>query len=88
MGGLFHYPTLRRNLAGAASTAKSDIVVNRIPITGELTAASPVSLEFHFRDTDAAKALQPKRLLDAFHFKGSGFLGGPDLSPRELAALR
>jgi hypothetical protein len=82
-------PEWRRNLTGgAASAAKSDIVVTRIPFTGEVTAASPGSLEFHFRDTDATKVLQPKRLVDAFHFKGSAFLSSPDLSPREVAALR
>jgi hypothetical protein len=47
-----------------------------------------VSAEFHFGSTDAAKALQRKRLLDAFHVKGSGLVRGPDLSPRELALLR
>ncbi len=87
-GGVLHYPAWRRNLTGAASTGKPDVVVNRIPFAVEVTAASPVSLEFHFRDTDAAKVLQPKRLLDAFHVKGTAFLAAPDLSPRELAALR
>ncbi len=88
-GGVLIYPAWRRNLTGgAASTAKSDIIVNRIPFAGEVTAASPVSLEFHFRNTDAAKVLQPKRLVDAFHFKGNAFLTAPDLNPRELAALR
>jgi hypothetical protein len=89
VGALLNYPVSRQNLSGAAaSTAKSDIAVNRIPFTGEVSAASPVSLEFHFGSSDAAKGLTPKRLLDAVSVKGSGFLRGPDLSPRELAALR
>lgn len=89
VGGVLHYPALRRNLSGgAAQTAMSDIIVNRLPFTGEVIPASPVSLEFHFSDTDAAKVLQPKRLLDAFNFKGTAFLGAPDVSPREVAALR
>lgn len=88
-GGVLNYPTRRQNLSGdAAQAAKSDIIVNRFPFTGEVTPASPVSMEFHFRNTDAAKALQPKRLLDAFGFKGTVFVGVPDLNPRELAALR
>ena len=89
VGAFLNYPVSRQNLsAAAASSAKSNFAVNRIPFSGELTAASPVSLEFHFGNSDAVKALQPKRLLDAFSVKGSGFLRGPDLSPRELAALR
>jgi hypothetical protein len=30
-----------------------------------------VSVDFYFRDTDAAKALKPKRLLDAVYVRGS-----------------
>src|SRR5262249_35663976 len=88
VGAFLNYPVSRQNLSAAASSAKSNFAVNRIPFAGELTAASPVSLELHFGNSDAVNALQPNRLLDAFSVKGSGFLRGPDLSPRELAALR
>jgi hypothetical protein len=73
---------------GAAASAKSEIIVDREAFAGELTAAKPLSLEFHFRDAAAAKVLQPKRLVDAFHFKGIAFLGAPDLSPPEVSGLR
>jgi acetoacetate decarboxylase len=66
--GFLNYPALGRNLAQPAPSA---FVVNRIPGVSEITPAAPVSMEFHFRETDAAKALQPKRLLNAFYIKGA-----------------
>ena len=48
------------------------------------TPATPVSVDFHFRDTDAAKVLKPKRLLGAAHFRGTTFtLGVVDVNPTE-----
>jgi hypothetical protein len=68
-GGLVNEFGSRRNLSGGvAQGATSDIVVNRVPYTAEVSAASPVSSAFHFRTSDAVKVLQPKRLLAAFHF--------------------
>jgi acetoacetate decarboxylase len=66
--GFLNYPALGRNLAQPAPSA---FVVNRIPGASEITPAAPVSMEFHFRETDAAKGLQPKRLLNAFYIKGA-----------------
>jgi hypothetical protein len=82
------YPAWRKNVPAAASREPaSDIVVNRIPITGELTPASVVSLEFHLQSSDAAKVLQPKRLLDAMYFKSTAFgIGFIDVNPPEMAA--
>jgi hypothetical protein len=79
--GVLNYPALGRNLAQPGSSA---VVVNRIPFVGEIMPATPVSVDFHFRDTDAAKALKPKRLLDALSVKGTAFpLGTVDLNPPE-----
>ena len=69
-----------RNLAQHGSSA---VVVNRIPFAGEIVPATPVSIDFQFRDTDAAKALKPKRLLDALSVKGTASVGVVDLNPPE-----
>jgi hypothetical protein len=69
-GGLLNYPTLSQNLAQPAPSA---IVVNRIPFSGEITPATPVSVQFHFSNNDAARMLQPKRLIDAVYVKGTAF---------------
>ena len=46
--------------------------------------ATPVSVDFHFRDTDAAKVLKPKKLLGAAYFRGTAFtLGVVDVNPIE-----
>jgi hypothetical protein len=66
--GFLNYLVLGRNLKYPAS---SSFVVNRIPGASEITPAAPVSMEFHFRETDAAKGLQPKRLLNALYIKGA-----------------
>jgi acetoacetate decarboxylase len=66
--GFLNYLALGRNLA---QPAPSTFVVNRIPGANESTPAAPVSMEFHFRETDAAKGLQPKRLLNAFYINGA-----------------
>ena len=66
--GFLNYLASGRNLAQPAPSA---FVVNRIPGASEITPAAPVSMEFHFRETDAAKGLQPKRLLNAFYIKGA-----------------
>jgi hypothetical protein len=80
-GGVLNYPALGRNLAQPGSSA---VVVNRIAFTGEITPATPVSVDFHFRDTDAAKALKPKRLLDAVSVRTTAVaLGVVDLNPPE-----
>jgi len=65
---VLNYPALGRNLAQPAPSA---VVVNRIPTVNEITPANPVSLEFHLRETDAAKGLQPRRLLNAFYVTGT-----------------
>jgi hypothetical protein len=84
--GLLNYPALGRNLAQPAASA---IVVSRIPVSGEATPATPVSMQFHFSYRDAAKMLEPKRLLDAVYFKGNAFtLGIVDMSPAEMSASR
>jgi len=81
VSGLLNYPTLGRNLAQPGSSA---VVVNRIPVVGEIVPATPVSVDFHFRDTDAAKALKPKRLLDALSVRTTAAaLGVVDLNPQE-----
>jgi hypothetical protein len=83
--GVLNYPVSSRNLATLGNHAASDIVVNRIPFTGEVSPASPGTVQFHFRTSDAAKVLQPKRLLDALYFKGTAFvLGVVDLKPHEI----
>jgi hypothetical protein len=66
--GFLNYLALSRNLAQPAPSA---FVVNRIPGANESTPATPVSMKFHFRETDAAKGLQPRRLLNAFYVKGA-----------------
>jgi hypothetical protein len=84
--GLFNYPTLSRNLAQPVPSA---VVVNRIPFSGEITPATPVSVQFHFSNNDAARMLQPKRLMDAVYVKGNAFtLGVVDMSPAEMSASR
>jgi hypothetical protein len=84
--GLLNYPTLSRNLAQPAPSA---VVVNRIPFSGEATPATPVSAQFHFSNNDAARMLQPKKLMDAVYFKGNAFtLGIVDMSPAEMSASR
>jgi hypothetical protein len=41
-------------------------------------------VDFHFRDTDAAKVLKPKKLLGAAYVRGTAFtLGVVDLNPIE-----
>jgi hypothetical protein len=63
--------------------------VNRIPFSGEITPATPVSVQFHFGNNDAARTLQPKRLIDAVYVKGTAFtLGVVDMSPVEMSASR
>ena len=79
-GGVLNYLALGRNLAQHGSSA---VVVNRIPFAGEIVPATPVSIDFQFRDTDAAKALKPKRLLDALSVKGTASVGVVDLNPPE-----
>jgi acetoacetate decarboxylase len=66
--GFLNYPALGRNLTQPAPSA---FVVNRIPGASEITPATPVSMEFHFRENDAAKALQPRRSLNALYIKGA-----------------
>jgi acetoacetate decarboxylase len=66
--GFLNYAAPGRNLAQPAPSA---VVVNRIPGASEITPAAPVSMEFHFRETDAAKGLHPKRLLNAFYINGA-----------------
>jgi len=66
--GFLNYPALGRNLTQPAPSA---FVVNRIPGASEITPATPVSMEFHFREKDAAKVLQPRRLLNAFSIEGA-----------------
>jgi hypothetical protein len=79
--GVLNYPVLGRNLAQPSSSA---IVINRIPFTGDSTPATPVSVDFHFRDADAAKVLKPKKLLGAGYFRGTAFtLGVVDVNPTE-----
>ena len=80
-GFVLNYPALGRNLAQPGSSA---VVVNRIPVVGEIVPATPVSVDFHFRDTDAAKVLKPKKLLGAGYFRGTAFtLGVVDVNPTE-----
>jgi hypothetical protein len=86
--GILNYPALARNIsAPAVQPAMSDIVVNRIPFTAESMPATPVSMDLHFRSTDAAKALQPKKLLDAFYTKGTAVAGFLDRSPPEMGSV-
>lgn len=68
MARLLNYAALGRNLVPPAPSA---VVVNRIPTVNEITPANPGSLEFHFRENDAAKGLQPKRLLNALYVTGA-----------------
>jgi hypothetical protein len=53
--GFLNYLALGRNLTQPAPSA---FVVNRIAGSNESTPATPVSMEFHFRETDAAIRLQ------------------------------
>jgi len=58
--------------------------LRRLLVHQKQKAATPVSVDFHFRDTDAAKALKPKRLLDALSVKTTAaVLGVVDLNPTE-----
>jgi hypothetical protein len=75
---VLNYPALGRNLAQPALSA---IVVNRVLGFGEITLATPVSMEFHFRETDAVKGIQPKRLLDAVYVRNTASaFGAPELT--------
>lgn len=87
VGGLLNYPAAAHNLATTAQLG-SDVVVNRIPFAGELTPATPVSVELRLRDSDVAKVIRPKKLLQAAYYKGGAFaLGFVDMNPPEMAAI-
>jgi acetoacetate decarboxylase len=86
MGRVLNYPALGRNLTQPAPS--SGFVVNRIPTFNEITPANPVSLEFHFRETDAAKGLQPRRLLNAFYVTGAALaFGVPEPTGKQPCGL-
>lgn len=84
LGAVLNYLTWGPNVTAPGMPASSGVVVNRIPAIGEATTATPVALDFHFSDTDAAKVLRPKRVLGAAYVKLiAGALGYTDAKPRE-----
>jgi hypothetical protein len=89
VGALLNYPVSRQNLSGAAaSTAKSDIAVNRIPFTGEVTAASPVSLEFHFRQLRRRQGANGEAADRCGQRQGERVLARPGSEPKGIGCAQ
>jgi acetoacetate decarboxylase len=77
VGGTLNYPAWRQiSAVGGQRALLSELIVWRIPFTGNLRAADPVAVNFTVPDKDPLLRLQPKRLLSAAYFKGEAFSFG------------
>jgi hypothetical protein len=75
--GVAHYPVLRDDTTTSSGTAIAPALwVNRVPWSGQIHMAEPVSLRFNLPDEHPLRKLEPKKLLYAFHCKDLSFAIG------------